>query len=42
MNFEGIYKGKIFLAHDHLLCGGRFFIEIIYRSGLYSYSLQEA
>lgn len=36
INFEGIYKGKFFLAHDHLLCGGCFSIEIIYRSGINS------
>ena len=30
INYEDIYKDKFFLTWDHLLCGGRFFIEIIY------------
>lgn len=42
INFEDIYKDKFFLTHDHLLCDGLFFIEIIYGNGIYSYSLQEA
>lgn len=29
-NFENIYKDKLSLTRDHLLCGEHFFIEIIY------------